>query len=249
MELNKLYLGDCLEIMPSIADNSIDMVFCDLPYGVTNCAWDSVIPFDLLWQQYKRIVKPNGAIVLTASQPFTAALVMSNPKMFRCEWIWEKSTISGFLNAKKRPLVAHEQILIFASKAPRYYPQMTQGDPYKHGGSKTFSEDYNPHNKVITINDGERYPRSVINFSNPNGNKLHPTQKPVELIEYFIETYSKEGETVLDNCIGSGTTAIACINKGRNWIGIEKETKYFQIASDRIERHLEKMSIKQPKLF
>ena len=237
LEINKIHCGDCLELMPQIEDKSIDMILCDLPYGTTNCKWDTIIPFDKLWEQYERIIKPNGAIVLTASQPFTSALVMSNPKIFRYEWIWEKTKASNFQLAKLNPLKFHENILVFYKKPPTYN-QLTLEDCYIKSGRGTDvrqlkhckdSKDY------VTTKTG--YNRSIIKVANPSGKgHPHPTAKPIPLMETLIKTYTNENETVLDNCIGAGTTAIACKNTNRNFIGIEKEQKYVDIANDRINR-------------
>ena len=233
----KLLHGDCLELMKDIPNKSVDMILCDLPYGMTANKWDKVIPFKPLWKQYKRVIKDNGAIVLTASQPFTSMLVMSNLKWFKYEWIWDKKAASGHLNAKRMPLKRHESILVFYKRPPVYNPQFTKGEPYDNG--LTFSESENWGKQVAVINkneSGRRYPTSLIVKSNANQRiKVHPTQKPVELFEYLIKTYTNEGETVLDNCIGSGTTGVACINTGRNFIGIELDEGYFDIAQERIQ--------------
>lgn len=321
MDINLLH-GDCLELMKDIPDNSIDMVLCDLPYGTTACKWDTIIPFEPLWEQYERVIKDNGAIVLTASQPFTSALVMSNPKHFRYEWIWEKEQGVNFLSSKKQPMKVHEDILVFYDdiatikgkslefkalrdyfnsekeksglatkelnevlgnymsshyftngiqwtlpteenyrklqstgffKKPyddlkniydsiydsiknkigglRYFPQMKKGKPYISGNGDS-GEVTGKVEKMQTKNKGTRYPRSVVQFKRETG--LHPTQKPVALFEYLIKTYTKDGETVLDNCMGSGTTGVACKNLNRNFIGIELDDKYFEIAKRRI---------------
>lgn len=236
----RLELGDCLEVMPSIPDGSVDLILCDLPYGTTACKWDSVIPFEPLWAQYKRIAKRNAAIVLTASQPFTSALVMSNPDDFRYEWIWEKTAATGFLNAKKSPLRAHENILVFYQDPPTYVPEMRQGATIKRV-NPSYANHGDNYGKASSVRapyeSTERYPRSVIKY--PKDNRLkrqHPTQKPVALMEYLIRTYSDEGETVLDNCMGSGTTGVACVNTGRKFIGIEQDPTYFAIALERILR-------------
>jgi len=236
IQINRIYNMDCLEGMKKIDDKSIDMILCDLPYGTTACKWDTVIPFEPLWEQYERVIKDNGAIVLTASQPFTSALVMSKPDLFRYEWIWEKTIASNFMLVKKQPAKKHENILVFYKKQPTYNPQMEVGKPYKdrarkrtvsvHGGQETTKKPIN--------NKGTRYPSSVQLFSNGNNHNIHPTQKPVALCEYFIKTYTNEGETVLDNCMGSGTTGVACKNLNRNFIGIELDEEYFKIAKERI---------------
>jgi len=228
----ELMKGDCLELMKSIPDASVDMILCDLPYGTTQNKWDSVIPLDLLWAQYKRICK--GAIVLTAASPFDKILGVSNLKMLKQEWIWRKEGGTGFLNAKKAPLKNHENIMVFYSKPGIYNPQMRMGfKPYTcvKGGE---TENYNPSGEVTTVSDGSRYPLTVLDFPRDK-NKMHPTQKPVALMEYLIRTYTHEGMTVLDNCFGSGTTGVACANTGRKFIGIEMDEKYFEIAKNRVE--------------
>ena len=234
MEINKLYNEDCLEGMKIIADGSIDMVLCDLPYGTTRNKWDSVIPLEALWEQYRRVIKPNGVIVLTAQTPFDKVLGCSNLRMLKYEWIWVKQQGTGHLNAKKMPLKNHENILVFYNKLPTYHPQMDKGEPYtcKSGNGST---SYNAQKSVTTVNKGERYPKTVQRFSYDRI-KLHPTQKPVALFEYLIKTYTNPGELVLDNCMGSGTTAVACMNTGRNFIGFEMDKGYYDIACDRIDR-------------
>jgi site-specific DNA-methyltransferase (adenine-specific) len=231
----ELIQGDCLEKMKDIPDKSIDMILCDLPYGTTTCKWDTIIPFEPLWEQYKKIIKDNGAIVLTASQPFTSALVMSNPDMFSCSWIWEKEQGTNFMVCKRQPMKVHEDILIFSNKQPVYNPIMTEGKPYISGKGTSGDVTGNVI-KVQTINTGTRYPRSVVKINRETG--LHPTQKPVALFEYLIKTYTNESETVLDNCMGSGTTGVACKNLNRNFIGIEKDPEYFKIAEKRINENL-----------
>ena len=225
--------GDCLELMKDIPDKSIDMVLCDLPYGTTKNKWDSVIPLNKLWKQYERIIKDNGAIVLFSQMPFSAELVHSNLKLFKYEWIWQKDNGTGFLNAKKMSLKIHENILVFYKKLPLYNPQMRTGfKPYKCKQGR-HSTNYGAYEQGhITESNGERYPIDIIKFKKDSG--LHPTQKPVELLEYLIKTYTNEGETVLDNCMGSGSTGIACINTNRNFIGYELNEKYFKIAEKRI---------------
>ena len=238
VEINKIYNKDCLEGMKRIADGSVDMILCDLPYGTTQCRWDTVIPFDPLWEQYRRIIKPNGAIVLTESQPFTSALVMSNPKMYRYNWIWKKSYTTGFMNANKMPLKSYEDICIFYKKLPVYNPQ---------GVIEVNKRQFRKKDKETTIYNGmglkngeydqkfTNYPRDII-VTTKKECTVHPTQKPVALFEYLIKTYTNTGELVLDNCMGSGTTAIACMNTGRNFIGFEMDKGYYDIACDRIER-------------
>lgn len=239
----KVIHGDCLEEMPRIPDKSVDMILCDLPYGTTVCKWDTVIPFKPLWEQYKRVIKDNGAIVLTASQPFTSALVMSNAEMFKYEWIWEKSKASNFLLARKQPLKAHESILVFSKGKPPYYPQYTEGKPYsgkKRAGKKGSNSDVvnnvpNPQFRNGSPN-GKRLPRTVQYFKTAEceGASMHPTQKPIALFEYLIKTYTSEGDLVLDNSAGSGTTGIACQNTKRDFILIEKEQKYIDIIKKRL---------------
>jgi site-specific DNA-methyltransferase (adenine-specific) len=230
--INRVIQGDCLEVMRDIPDGSVDMILCDLPYGTTACKWDAIIPFEPLWEQYERIIKDNGAIVLTASQPFTTTLAYSNIKNFRYSWVWEKEQGVNFLMAKKQPLKVHEDVLVFYKKQPTYNPQMTKGKPYVSGKGTSGDVTGNV-TKVQTENSGTRYPRSVIKVNRETG--LHPTQKPVALFEYLIRTYTNEGEVVLDNCIGSGTTAVAAINTNRQFIGIEREPEYVEIANKRIE--------------
>lgn len=227
--------------MRDIPDKSIDMILCDLPYGTTQCKWDIIIPFNELWLQYNRIIKDNGAIVLTASQPFTSVLINSNLKMFRYTWVWEKSKATGFLNAKKRPLVAHEDICVFYKKPPIYNPQMTVGEAYNKGVRKQQTEDdvYGKFEQVEVKSEGMRYPRSVQYFktAESEGKTIHKTQKPVALFEYLIHTYTKEDDIILDNCMGSGTTAIAAINTNRNYIGFELNKEYYELATNRIKNH------------
>ena len=240
----ELIKGDCLIEMQKIADGSIDCIICDLPYGTTACKWDAVIPFVKLWEQYVRIIKPNKAIVLTGSQPFTSALLMSNPKMFKYEWIWKKTRYTGNLNAKRMPLKAHENILVFAKGRTPYYPIKTQAPEHLIDKRKTINNSnvkdggaYNGSKGFINIrtkDDGTRYPITVQEFKNPNNNSLHPTQKPLELFEYLVKTYTIENDLVLDNTMGSGTTGVACVNLNRNFIGIELDDKYFEIAEKRI---------------
>ena len=235
-----LRLGDCLEIMKSIPDKSIDAIICDLPYGTTQNKWDSIIPLDLLWKQYKRIC--SGAIVLTATQPFSSYLVTSNIKNFKYEWIWEKSKVTGVLNAKKQPLRQHEVVLVFYESQPTYNPQGLIACNIKAStgvGSNGSSSNYG---KITQTEDGTYtqtatgYPKSVIKISS-EGRTVHPTQKPVALMEYLVKTYTNQGDTVLDNCMGSGTTGVACKNLGRKFIGIEQDANYFEIAKNRIEQY------------
>lgn len=229
----ELIHGDCLELMQSIPDGSVDMILCDLPYGTTRNKWDSVIDLPSLWAEYKRICR--GAIVLTAQSPFDKVLGASNIGMLRYEWIWEKPKATGHLNAKRAPMKAHENILVFSDRQPTYNPQKTAGEPYKGCGGASRNDNYGGFAAVREGSaDGSRYPRSVLQFRHET-KPLHPTQKPVALMEYMIRTYTHEGETVLDNCMGSGTTGVACVSTGRRFIGIEKEAKYYDIAYHRIE--------------
>ncbi len=232
----ELFHGDCLDRMSEIESGTVDLILCDLPYGTTCCAWDVVIPFDQLWRQYERVIKDNGAIVLFAAQPFAAVLATSNLKLFRYEIIWEKSSATGFLNAKKQPLRAHENILVFYKSQPTYNPQKTFGHERKVAKRKDIgSEHYGKQLKVQPYDSTERYPRSVQVFSSDKQkSNFHPTQKPVALCEYLIRTYTNEGETVLDNTMGSGTTGVASINTGRKFIGIEKADDYFIVAENRL---------------
>jgi len=244
LELNKIYNMDCLEGMKYIDDKSIDMILCDLPYGTTKCKWDTVIPFEPLWEQYERVIKDSGAIILTASQPFTSALVMSNPKLFKYDLVWDKKNPTGHLNAKIMPLRRHESVLVFGKGKVVYNPQMRQGKKrWKGGFSETNRGCYGEHKATRSYND-TYYPTSVIEINNANQKaKEHPTQKPVELFEYLIKTYTNEGETVLDNCMGSGTTAIACINTNRNYIGFEIDPDYYEAALERIRIHMQQQTI------
>jgi len=235
-----LHLGNCLDVMRDIADASVDMVLTDPPYGTTACKWDAVIPFESMWEHLKRITKPNGAIVLTASQPFTSALVMSNVAMFKYCWVWEKSKATGFLNAKKRPLVAHEDVVVFCQSVPAYNPQKTSAAAYDKGLRKAQTENdvYGRFSQVGVKSSGERYPRSVQYFTTAEREGgYHKTQKPVALMEYLIRTYTNAGETVLDFTMGSGTTGVACKNLGREFIGVERDPEYFAVASARITNH------------
>ena len=236
LELNKIHQGDCLEIMKDIPDGSIDMILCDLPYGLTASKWDAVIPNDLLWEQYERVIKENGAIVLFGNEPFSSHLRMSNIKSYRYDWKWDKVRGANFATVNRRPFNSFEDIMVFYKKQPTYNPQFWQGKPYeqKQGYVGEGKQTGLSRKEVVTKSDGRRYPLSIIRFSKENG--LHPTQKPVLLFEYLIKTYTNEGETVLDNCIGSGTTAIAALNTNRTFIGIEKEKEYVDIANERIKQ-------------
>jgi len=241
LELNKIYCGDCLEVMKGIPDKSIDMILCDLPYGTTACKWDTVIPFEPLWEQYKRIIKDNGAIVLTASQPFTTSLIASNMEMFKYCWVWDKKFAGNFVNAKIAPLKTYEDVVVFGSGKIKYFPQMTKRDKPIKSGKRANSRHISGTDEVIIYQAEQKiyntkYPTAIINIPRRVGEKVaHPTQKPVALFEYLIKTYTNEGDLVLDNCAGSGTTGVACKNLNRNFILIEKEQKYVDIAKKRIE--------------
>lgn len=245
----ELLNGECLEVMKSIPDKSVDMVLCDLPYGTTACKWDVPLPLKQLWEQYDRITKKNAAILLFSAQPFTTDLICSNRKNFRYEIIWQKTQVSGFLNANKMPLRAHENILVFYKNLPTYNPIKTSVNRKNIGSAKKpnllRSQQYGKESmmKTIWVETGLRYPTDVIKFSNWNGTLFgknvshvkHPTAKPVDLLEYLIKSYSNPGDTILDNCMGSGSTGVACVKTNRDFIGIELDDKYFSIAKDRIE--------------
>jgi site-specific DNA-methyltransferase (adenine-specific) len=227
---------DCLEGMKQIPDGSIDMILCDPPYGTTNCKWDSIIPFGPLWEQYERIIKPRGAMVFTAAQPFTTTLINSNRRYFRYCWYWIKNQVTGFPFAKIQPLRCIEDVVVFYKQAPTYNAQglIRVDDPIKCRGKKMRDSVYHVSSLgKDTQTHYKNYPRQALYFKCERG--LHPTQKPVELFEYLIRTYTNQGEIVLDNCMGSGTTAVACINTGRNYIGFEKDPGYYEIAKERIK--------------
>lgn len=243
--MNTVLQGDCLEVMKGIPDKSVDMILADLPYGTTACKWDTIIPFEPLWEQYKRVIKPNGAIVLTASQPFTSALVMSNPRWFRHSWVWQKNRAANVLTARFNPMKRHEDIVVFGKKSPTYYPQLRKGKPYRAFKSATA--------KIGEVNDslasvhkdnpeGLLQPISIIEFSLDRGG-FHSTQKPVALFEYLIKTYTNEGDLVLDNVAGSFTTAVAADNLNRNWICIEQEQEYCEIGRKRINENRERLHL------
>jgi DNA modification methylase len=250
LELNKIYNEDCIgdKGMCLIPDKSIDMILCDLPYGTTVCSWDSIIPFDKLWEQYNRIIKPHGAIVLTATQPFASKLVNSNINNFKHEWIWNKTVGGNFINAKYCPIRIHESILVFANGKVNYNPIMKDADLNNNRPISTSKHKKGIYNEIKsgeyqeskTRNRTKRYPTSILEYSsrakelNPL-HRIHPTQKPVDLFEYLIKTYTNEDEIVLDNCMGSGTTAVACINTNRKYIGFETDKNYFDMANKRIE--------------
>ena len=228
-------LGDCLERMKEIPDASVDMVLADPPYGTTACKWDSIIPLEPMWEQLKRIIKPNGAIVMTASQPFTTTLIASNMKMFKYCWVWQKQKPTNFYQVKWQPLKEHEDIVVFCAGKPLYYPQGTEEVRIKSGRKNKSSNLYSNYDGGDYIQKIGNYPRSIKFFpTDGDKNRKHPTQKPVALMEYLIKTYTNEGETVLDFTMGSGTTGVACKNLNRKFIGIEKDETYFKIAQDRI---------------
>ena len=233
----KFIHGDCLEIMPTLADKSVDMILCDLPYGTTACKWDTIIPFEPLWKQYKRLIKDNGAIVLTASQPFTSALVMSNPAMFRYCWVWDKVKGGNIFNLKNQPYKVHEDIAVFSIGTHQYFPIKVLQKKRK-GKTYGIGEAFGGGDYGDTREYTDKNPRSIIEISNADQHgKEHPTQKPVALFEYLIKTYTNEGDTVLDNCAGSGTTGVACLNTGRKFILIEKDASYCDIIRNRIANH------------
>ena len=241
-----LFWADCFDVFPFIADKSVDAIICDLPYGTTACKWDSVLPLDKLWKEYNRIIKPKGAIILTASQPFTTTLIESNKNNFAFAWVWDKKFGANFVQAKRQPIKVHEDVLIFTNGGmqPNYYPQMIKRDkPIKKGcnkqsdaipiarteNAKLFGEQGKEYN--------EKHPTSIIQFDVRKGRGLHPTQKPVELMEYLIKTYTNENEMVLDNTMGSGTTGVACLKTNRQFIGIEKEKQYYNVAVRRLSEY------------
>ena len=243
--INKIICGDCLDVMQNIPSNSIDMILCDLPYGTTRHKQDKKINLDVLWGIYKRIIKNNGAIVLTCQFPFTAELYYSNKSWFRYDLVWDKVLISGFLNSNRCPLRSHENILVFYRKLPTYNPQFSIGNPlHSKGNSYKNKEIKNQNYGEFSVTDDirsgstEKYPKSILQFKKSHPSKsLHRTEKPVPLFEYLIKTYTNEGDLVLDNCLGSGTTAIACLNTNRRCIGIEKEPKYVEISKNRVIEH------------
>lgn len=246
----KLYNGDCLIEMNNIPDKSVDCIICDLPYGTTACVWDIIIPFEELWKHYNRIIKDNGAIVLFGSQPFTSKLICSNMEMFKYSLVWNKNKCGSPGLAKIRPMKVHEDICIFCKSVEIYNPQMEEGEPYfrkRSGKTRANNMGYGFANSdKDIINEGVRYPKSILNFSRDFSaqQQVHPTQKPIPLLEYLIKTYSNEGDTVLDNTMGSGSTGVAAVNVDRNFIGIEKNEEYFDIASNRIKEALSKQKEK-----
>lgn len=226
----ELLRGDCLEVMPTLASASIDLVLCDPPFAITQNKWDTIIPLEPMWAEYRRLCK--GAIVLFAAQPFTSVLVCSNLKGFKYQWVWEKSSVTGHLNAHKRPMRTHEDILVWGEGTPPYYPQGLK--PYqamkRRGNNGSNFGKSGPENWQEWTN----YPRSILRFDRDKGKSVHPTQKPIALLEYLIRTYTNPGDTVLDNCMGSGSTGVACVNTGRNFVGIERDPAYFKIAQERL---------------
>lgn len=254
LEINKIYNENCLEGMKRIDDKFVDCIICDLPYEVLNksnenAKWDTVIPFDKLWEQYNRIIKDDGAILLFGQGMFTAQLMMSNPSMWRYNLIWKKGNRStGFLNAKRMPLRNHEDIMVFYKNLPTYNPQKTKGAKnHSRGYMKNEQKNrcygtYDPKGSEDDLS-GMKYPTSIIDVDKEHGNTFHPTQKPVELISYLVKTYTNEGDLVLDNCMGSGTTAVACIQEKRNFIGFELNEEYFNKANERIEKEMQKQKL------
>lgn len=237
---DKIICGDSIDEMKKIPNKSVDMILCDLPYGTTRNKWDSVIPLDKLWEQYERIIKDNGAIVLTAVQIFASQLIMSRQKLFKYDLIWKKTIASGQLNVNRMPLRLHEHILVFYKKLPTYNQQFTKGKPYTIDRKANYKgEGYNKQTDSFKKNDGFRHPTSVLEFSNPRIKGGHPTQKPLELFEWLVKTYTNKGDVVLDNTIGSGTTAVACINTNRHYIGIELDKKYCKMCQKRIKEATE----------
>lgn len=239
LEENSINLGDCLKLMNGIKDKSIDMILADLPYNTTNCSWDKMINLDKLWLQYERVIKDNGAIILTANMKFSNILQNSNLELFRYKWIWDKIIGVNFMNVNKMPNFGFEEILVFYKNQPTYKPQMEEGKPYKDNreiNHRTNTEALGSRAKYVKQdNTGERYPRGIIEFSARNNNPLHPTQKPVNLFEYLIKTYTNKKDLILDNVSGSGTTAVAAVNTGRKYICIEKDGEYHQKSVERID--------------
>lgn len=239
--MTKLLLGDCLAVLPSLPSASVDMVFADLPYGVTQQPWDAVIPFGPLWEQLWRICKFDCTLVFTATQPFTSALVMSQPRSFKYDWTWQKPKGTGHLNAKRQPMRDKEDVLIFQRGAPPYFPQMVAGAPYKARGGKRADETYGMYDHTRNDNEGLRYPKQVLQFPIVERGKRHPSEKPQDLIRYMIRTYTSGGATILDPTMGGGSTGEAALAEGRRFIGIEKDERYFDAACDRL-RALEQRS-------
>lgn len=238
LPVTRLYHGDCLQLLPLLSEGSVDMVFADMPYGTTYAKWDRVLPMDTIWTELFRICKENAAMLFTSSQPFTSALVQSNPKMFSCEWIWDKVNPTNFANAKKQPMKSHESVVVFSRKQPVYNPQKVPGKKnHSQGTSNTnnYSETRKIHGRVSDDTSGLKYPKSIQTFAKHSSQcGLHPTQKPVDMLRYFIRTYTNPNDVVLDFCMGSGSTGEAAVLEGRRFIGMEKDEKYFNIARDRI---------------
>lgn len=245
MELNTIYNEDCLVGMKRIPDESVDMILCDLPYGTTQNKWDSIIPLEPLWEQYERVIKDNGAIVLTASQPFTTKLISSNMDLFKYTWVWNKKKPGNFMLAKYQPMKIHEDIVVFSKEAHNYYPIKTPRKKIKESKNYGYRDNFGKlKNDGLTRSYTHRNPQSIIEVSNASQKgRQHPTQKPVALFEYLIKTYTNKGEIVLDNCMGSGTTAIACLNADRQYIGFELDEDYYNIANERIESHEQQLTL------
>src|SRR5699024_11330204 len=243
MMLNTIYNEDCLEGMKRIPDGSVDMILCDLPYGTTEAKWDTVIPLEPLWVEYKRVIKTSGAIVLTASQPFTSILGASNPNWLKYSWVWKKSRAANGMIARHQPLKYHEDVLVFGKGATTYNPQgIKRVDKVSRQEGVSSDLKSNQKRDVEYIQKFTNYPSTILEFANV-GNTIHPTQKPVALFEYLIKTYSNKGETVLDNCMGSGTTAIACLNTDRQYIGFELDETYHKLSLERIDNHTQQLSL------
>lgn len=249
LDVNKIHLGDCLELMNGIPDGSVDMILCDLPYGTTACAWDDIIPFDKLWKQYRRVIKDNGVVVLFGSEPFSSSLRMSNINNYKYDWKWDKNSGSNFVSAKYQPLRIYEDVCVFYKNTPIYNPQMVLRDKSKFRVSGKSKMKYNSITGTVNqegkISSEYKYPTNKLNYDRMGAelnskHRLHPTQKPVALLEYLIKTYTNEEDLILDNCMGSGTTAIAAINTNRNYIGIEIDEDYYKISNNRINEHLAK---------
>jgi site-specific DNA-methyltransferase (adenine-specific) len=240
--VNTVNNGDCLELMKLIPDGSVDMILCDLPYGTTACKWDAILPFDKIWNEYKRIIKPNGAIILMCGEPFTSQLINSNLPMFKYKWIWDKKFAGNFVTANKRPLNTFEEIVIFYNNQPTYNPQKTKRDKPITSGKRCHPRNRTGTEENVTYEAekktyDDKHPTTIISIPRQIGKGTsHPTEKPIELMEYLVKTYTNEGETVLDNCAGSGTTAIACLNTNRNYILMENEQKYFEMIENRIAK-------------
>lgn len=236
----RIVFGDCMEEMPKLSDRSVDMILCDLPYGMTKNTWDVVIPFDALWKEYERVIKDHGAIVLFGSQPFTSLLITSNLKLFRYSLVWEKNKFSDFLNAKRKPMKTNEDIAIFYKKQPTYNPQYWYSTPYRRWNTQEAVDkqsNYGSHKEnVAESEDGRRLPTTVLKFNRVE-RPSHPTEKPVDLLEWLIRTYSNEGDVVLDNCMGVGSTGVACVSTKRKFIGMELEKKYYEEAQKRLFGH------------